>query len=65
MKHFITFILLASLLSSCTNNGVIKSSSDNNKYEHVFYDSKKRPHKVVIIDGVEKCAMVDLDANTY
>lgn len=65
MKHFITFALLMLLLSSYVGNSRMKSPNYNEKYIHIYYDSKKRPHKVIIINGIEKCAMVDLDANTY
>ena len=65
MKHFILFVLLISLLSSCTNSSAVKNPDYNEKDVRIFYDSKKRPHKVVVFNGAEKCAMVDLDANTY
>lgn len=31
----------------------------------VMYDSKQRPHKIVIYSGIYKMAAIDLDANTY
>lgn len=30
-----------------------------------FYDSKKRPHKIVIISQIHGVSCVDLDMNTY
>lgn len=65
MKHFILFVLLMSSLSSCVDNGQMKNPNYNEKHVRIFYDSKARPHRVVFINGAEKCAMVDLDANTY
>lgn len=31
----------------------------------VMYDSKKRPHKIVIYADVYSMSVIDLDANTY
>ena len=31
----------------------------------IMYDSKKRPHKIVIYSDVYSMAAIDLDANTY
>lgn len=31
----------------------------------VMYDSKNRPHKIVIYAATHKMAAIDLDANTY
>lgn len=31
----------------------------------IMYDSKKRPHKIVIYSGTYSMAAIDLDANTY
>lgn len=31
----------------------------------IMYDSKKRPHKIVIYADIHKMAAIDLDANTY
>lgn len=31
----------------------------------VMYDSKQRPHKIVIYSGIYQMAAIDLDANTY
>lgn len=30
-----------------------------------FYDSKKRPHRIVVISKIHGVTCVDLDANTY
>lgn len=30
-----------------------------------FYDSKKRPHRIVVISRIHGVTCVDLDANTY
>ena len=31
----------------------------------IMYDSKKRPHKIVIYSDIYSMAAIDLDANTY
>lgn len=31
----------------------------------IMYDSKKRPHKIVIYSDIHKMAAIDLDASTY
>ena len=31
----------------------------------IMYDSKKRPHKIVIYSGTYKMTAIDLDVNTY
>ena len=31
----------------------------------IIYDSKKRPHKIVIYSDIYSMAAIDLDANTY
>ena len=31
----------------------------------IMYDSKKRPHKIVIYSDINSMAAIDLDANTY
>ena len=36
-----------------------------NKTLEIMYDSKKRPHKIVIYSKSYGVAAVDLDANTY
>ena len=37
----------------------------NHKTLEVMYDSKQRPHKIVIYSGIYQMAAIDLDANTY
>lgn len=37
----------------------------DSKTLEVMYDSKKRPHKIVIYADIHKMAAIDLDANTY
>lgn len=37
----------------------------NYKTLEVMYDSKQRPHKIVIYSGIYQMAAIDLDANTY
>lgn len=47
-----------------TSNGHRFPAYDYKTLE-VMYDSKKRPHKIVIYADVHKMAAIDLDANTY
>ena len=43
-----------------------KSWSYENKTLEIMYDSKKRPHKIVIYSEYEAgMSAIDLDANTY
>ena len=42
-----------------------KSWAYENKTLEIMYDSKKRPHKIVIYSDIHKMAAIDLDANTY
>lgn len=37
----------------------------NHKTLEVMYDSKQRPHKIVIYSDIYQMAAIDLDANTY
>lgn len=44
----------------------IKEWAYENKTLEIMYDSKKRPHKIVIYSkSKEGMAAIDLDANTY
>ena len=40
-------------------------SAYDSKTLEVMYDSKQRPHKIVIYSGIYQMAAIDLDANTY
>ena len=40
-------------------------SAYDSKTLEVMYDSKQRPHKIVIYAGMRSMAAIDLDANTY
>lgn len=40
-------------------------SAYNSKTLEVMYDSKQRPHKIVIYADMRSMAAIDLDANTY
>ena len=43
-----------------------KNQAYENKTLEIMYDSKKRPHKIVIYSGYKTgMAAVDLDVNTY
>lgn len=43
----------------------IKAQAYDYKTLEVMYDSKNRPHKIVIYAATHKMAAIDLDANTY
>lgn len=40
-------------------------SAYDSKTLEVMYDSKQRPHKIVIYADMRSMAAIDLDANTY
>ena len=40
-------------------------SAYDSKTLEVMYDSKQRPHKIVIYADIRSMAAIDLDANTY
>ena len=42
-----------------------KRCAYNFKTLEIMYDSKKRPHKIVIYSDIYSMAAIDLDANTY
>lgn len=43
----------------------IKTQAYSRKTLEIMYDSKKRPHKIVIYSDTYSMAAIDLDANTY
>ena len=47
-----------------TRSGV-KAQAYSHKTLEIMYDSKKRPHKIVIYSDIYSMAAIDLDANTY
>lgn len=76
MKKLIITICIIVLCIGCilnnTNALAQKRSyyhSDSNSCQGIsirtFYDSRKRPHKIVIISQVHGVNCVDLDMNTY
>lgn len=42
-----------------------RAKAYNYKTLEIMYDSKKRPHKIVIYSDIYQMAAIDLDANTY
>ena len=67
-------LLIIGLLLTVTlvNSYNYPSKSTGQKYPayeyktlEVMYDSKNRPHKIVIYSGIYAMAAIDLDANTY
>ena len=68
MLLIITLICIVIVSNSynfpCKFNGLRKPAYDYKTLE-VMYDSKQRPHKIVIYSGIYQMASIDLDANTY
>lgn len=70
-KVFLTIVLLMIVIISNSYNypGVWsrqKTCAYENKTLEIMYDSKKRPHKIVIYSDYKKgMTAIDLDANTY
>lgn len=59
-------LLVIVIASNSYNYPMIKrGSAYNYKTLEIMYDSKKRPHKIVIYSKSYCAAAVDLDANTY
>lgn len=76
MKKLIIAICFIVLCIGCIMNNT-EASAQNRSYYHydkntsqgtsisTFYDSKKRPHRIVVISKIHGVTCVDLDANTY
>lgn len=60
----LTVILVNSYNYPSKDNSRNYPSYDRKTLE-IMYDSKKRPHKIVIYSGIYTMAAIDLDANTY
>lgn len=63
----IGLVLTVTLVNSYnypTRSGV-KAQAYDYKTLEIMYDSKKRPHKIVIYADIHSMAAIDLDANTY
>ena len=68
-----TLLIIGLLLTvTLVNSYNYPSTFSGNKewaYEYktleIMYDSKKRPHKIVIYSDIYSMAAIDLDANTY
>ena len=71
MKKVLLIIgLLMIVIVSNSYNYPTKSTGNRySAYDYktleIMYDSKKRPHKIVIYSGIYEMAAIDLDANTY
>lgn len=71
MKRILLIItLICIVIGSNSYNFPSKRSGQrrpayNYKTLEVMYDSKQRPHKIVIYSGINQMAAIDLDANTY
>lgn len=57
-------VILVSSYNYPTRSGV-KAQAYDYKTLEIMYDSKKRPHKIVIYSGTHKMTAIDLDVNTY
>lgn len=70
MKKLLLIITLLCIVIVSNSYNYPTIAVDNNKCAYnrktleVMYDSKKRPHKIVIYSD-EGMAAIDLDANTY
>lgn len=76
MKKLIIAIVLIVLCIECTMNNTEALAQNRSYYRYdkntgqgtsisTFYDSKKRPHRIVVISKIHGVTCVDLDANTY
>lgn len=73
IKSLIVLIVLG--LVACVSNstkafaiwqkGYHDKFSDEATYINTFYDSKNRPHKIIVFEKYKGITCVDLDANTY
>ena len=57
-------VILVSSYNYPTRSGV-KAQAYDYKTLEIMYDSKKRPHKIVIYSDTHKMTAIDLDVNTY
>ena len=71
MKKVLSIIGLL-LIVTLVNSYNYPSKGNGHRYPaydcktlEIMYDSKKRPHKIVIYSGTYSMAAIDLDANTY
>ena len=68
MLLIITLICIV-IVSNSYNFPSKRSGQRTPSYDYktleVMYDSKQRPHKIVIYSDTHKMAAIDLDANTY
>lgn len=68
---FLIILLVIVIASNSYNYPFVNNSAYNYKTLEVMYDSKKRPHKIVIYkainDGHNRISItaIDLDVNTY
>ena len=58
-------VLTVTLVNSYPTRSGVKAQAYDCKTLEIMYDSKKRPHKIVIYSAIHKMAAIDLDANTY
>ena len=64
----IGLLLTVTLVNSYNYPNTYTGRKDQAYYRktlEIMYDSKKRPHKIVIYSDIHKMAAIDLDANTY
>ena len=63
----IGLLLTVTLVNSYNypNRSSIKEQAYYRKTLEIMYDSKKKPHKIVIYSDTYSMAAIDLDANTY
>ena len=64
----IGLLLTVTLVNSYNYPNTYTGRKDQAYYRktlEIMYDSKKRPHKIVIYSDTYSMAAIDLDANTY
>ena len=64
----IGLLLTVTLVNSYNYPNTYTGRKDQAYYRktlEIMYDSKKRPHKIVIYSDIYSMAAIDLDANTY
>lgn len=61
----ITLLVIVMVSNSYNYPMVERGSAYNYKTLEVMYDSKKRPHKIIIYSDIYSMAAIDLDAGTY
>lgn len=71
MKKTIVFIILLTSFAMIALCNIPKMTNEDIRYysikchKEIRYDSKNRPHNILIYSNYKVVSVVDLDANTY